>query len=117
ATHLFWQVDQPSRNDRVAEIVNAAWPTIVFVRTKHGADRLARQLGKLGIRAEAIHGNRSQGQRQRALDAFSGGRAHALVATDVAARGIHVDGVASVVHYDPPADHKDYIHRSGRTAR
>src|SRR5690606_9885952 len=64
-----------------------------------------------------IHGGLSQSQRNRSLDAFSTGRAHALIATDVAARGIHVDGVASVVHYDPPEDHKAYIHRSGRTAR
>ncbi len=68
-------------------------------------------------RAAPIHGGRSQSQRNRALEDFSKGRVHALVATDVAARGIHVDGVASVIHYDPPEDHKAYVHRSGRTAR
>lgn len=117
ATHLFWETERTDRNAAVADVVNAAWPSVVFVRTRHGADRLARQLGKLGIEAAAIHGNRSQSQRQRALDDFAANKVHALVATDVAARGIHVDGVSSVIHYDPPADHKDYIHRSGRTAR
>ena len=91
--------------------------TLFFVRTKHGADRLARQLTKAGVAAEAIHGNRNQSQRQRALDAFAAGHPRVLVATDVAARGIHVDDVELVVHFDPPNDHKDYLHRSGRTAR
>ena len=91
--------------------------TLVFVRTKHGADRLARQLSRAGTEAGAIHGNLAQNARQRALDAFAAGRTRVLVATDVAARGIHVDDVDLVVHYDPPADHKDYLHRSGRTAR
>jgi superfamily II DNA/RNA helicase len=91
--------------------------TLFFVRTKHGADRLARQLSKAGISAEAIHGNRTQKQRQRALDAFALGHPRVLVATDVAARGIHVDDVELVVHFDLPNDHKDYLHRSGRTAR
>ncbi len=88
-----------------------------FVRTKHGADRLAKQLDRAGVQAAAIHGDRSQSQRQRALDAFAAGHPRVLVATDVAARGIHVDGIELVVHFDPPADHKDYLHRSGRTAR
>ena len=117
ATHRFWTVDRADRNPIVAEVVNAAWPSIIFTRTRHGADRLARQLVKLGIETAPIHGGRSQSQRNRALDDFSKGRVHALVATDVAARGIHVDGVASVIHYDPPEDHKAYVHRSGRTAR
>ncbi|HWG14214.1 MAG TPA: DEAD/DEAH box helicase [Streptosporangiaceae bacterium] len=91
--------------------------TLFFVRTKHGADRLARQLTRDGVAAEAIHGNRTQKQRQRALDAFAVGHPRVLVATDVAARGIHVDDVELVVHFDPPNDHKDYLHRSGRTAR
>ncbi len=117
ATHRFWTVDRLERNPVVADIVNAAWPSIIFTRTRHGADRLAKQLGKLGFHAAPIHGGRSQSQRNRALDDFSKGRVHALVATDVAARGIHVDGVASVIHYDPPEDHKAYVHRSGRTAR
>ena len=117
ATHRFYDVERIDRNPVVADVVNAAWPSIVFTRTRHGADRLAKQLGKLGFQAAPIHGGRSQNQRNRALDDFSKGRVHALVATDVAARGIHVDGVASVIHYDPPEDHKTYVHRSGRTAR
>ncbi len=97
--------------------VNAEWPAVVFCRTKHGANRLAQQLGREGIDAVAIHGDRSQAQRQRALDEFSRGKVQALVATDVAARGIHVDEVACVVHFDPPEDEKTYVHRSGRTGR
>ena len=90
----------------------------MFCRTKHGADALAKQARAAPACASAaIHGNRSQGQRERALAAFASGKVEALVATDVAARGIHVDGVACVVHFDPPADVKDYMHRSGRTAR
>ena len=117
ATHLFWQVERSDRVALTTEVVDAAWPTIVFCRTRHGADRLAKQLGRGNVKAAAIHGARSQNQRTRALADFTDGRVHALVATDVAARGIHVDGVASVVHFDPPEDHKAYVHRSGRTAR
>ena len=98
-------------------LVPAAGPTIVFCRTRRGADRLTKQLEKHGVRADAIHGGRSQNQRDRALAAFTNGRVDALVATDVAARGIHVDGVACVVHFDTPEDEKAYLHRSGRTAR
>jgi superfamily II DNA/RNA helicase len=94
-----------------------AWPAIIFCRTRHGSDRLVKQLDRLGVQSVAIHGGLAQNQRNRALDAFASGRVHAMVATDVAARGIHVDGVESVVHYDPPEDHKAYVHRSGRTAR
>jgi len=117
ADHVFWKLDKNDRNDLIAQVVKVAWPSIIFTRTRHGADRLAKQLDRLGIEAAPIHGGLSQSQRNRALDNFSRARVHALVATDVAARGIHVDGVASVIHYDPPADHKDYTHRSGRTAR
>ena len=117
ATHRFVTVERTERNAVVADVVNGAWPSIVFTRTRHGADRLAKQLGKLGYKAAPIHGGLSQNSRQRALDNFAKGRVHALVATDVAARGIHVDGVASVIHYDPPEDHKTYVHRAGRTAR
>ena len=117
AHHVFWKTSQDERTQLTADIVNAAWPSIVFCRTRHGSDRLAKRLVKLGVKAVAIHGGRSQGQRTRALDEFTGNQAQVLVATDVAARGIHVDAVASVVHFDPPADHKDYVHRSGRTAR
>ena len=84
---------------------------------KHGAKALARQLNRSGVPAVELHGNLSQGQRTRSMDAFHSGRATTLVATDIAARGIHVDDVALVVHADPPAEHKAYLHRSGRTAR
>jgi superfamily II DNA/RNA helicase len=117
ATHVFWKAEREDRIQLTADIVKLAGPTIVFCRTKHGADQVAKKLEQRGVRSTAIHGNRSQGQRERALAAFSDGRFQALVATDVAARGIHVDSVACVVHYDPPADFKDYTHRSGRTAR
>ena len=91
--------------------------SLVFVRTKRGADRLVEQLGKEGIAAAAIHGDLRQSNRERALADFSSGKLPVLVATDVAARGLHIDGVDVVVHYDPPEDHKAYLHRSGRTAR
>ena len=100
-----------------AEMASRPARTLFFVRTKHGADRLAKQLERAGVSAAAIHGDRNQNQRQRALDAFAAGHPRVLVATDVAARGIHVDGIELVVHFDPPNDHKDYLHRSGRTAR
>jgi len=99
------------------EIAGRPSRTLVFVRTKHGADRLARQFSRSGVPAAAIHGNLNQNQRQRALAGFAAGHPRVLVATDVAARGIHVDDVELVVHFDPPNDHKDYLHRSGRTAR
>jgi superfamily II DNA/RNA helicase len=115
--HHFWLCERPERVALLAQIVDRLGPTVVFSRTKHGSDRIAKQLGNAGIKAAAIHGNRSQAQRERALEAFHRGDVQALVATDVAARGIHVDGVMGVVHFDLPADHKDYIHRSGRTGR
>ncbi len=117
ATHLFWKSDRTERIDVAADAVTAVWPAIIFCRTRHGSDRLAKQLGKRGVKAAAIHGGRSQAQRTRALKDFSNNKVEALVATDVAARGIHVDGVALVLHFDPPEDHKTYIHRAGRTAR
>ncbi len=117
ARHHFWLVQHEDRVQHTADVVDTAGRSIVFTRTRHGADRLARQLAKEGIGAVAMHGGRSQNQRNRALQAFSSGRAQALIATDVAARGIHVDAVASVIHFDPPGDSKDYLHRSGRTAR
>ncbi len=117
AHHIFWKVDQSDRVDATAAAIDAAWPAVVFTRTRHGADRLCKALRKKDLWVAVIHGGKSQNQRNRALEEFTSGRAHALVATDVAARGIHVDGVAAVIHYDPPEDHKTYIHRSGRTAR
>lgn len=117
ASHLFWKSTKEERTSLTTDAINAVWPAIVFSRTRHGADRIAKQLGRAGVKAVAIHGGRSQGQRTRALADFSQNRVQALIATDVAARGIHVDGVALVVHFDPPEDHKTYVHRSGRTAR
>ncbi len=115
--HVFWPAERADRRRLTAEIVQRTGPAIVFTRTKHGADRLARQLRQDGVETAAIHGDRSQSQRERALARFSEGRVGTLVATDVAARGIHVDNVATVVHYDQPATGKDYVHRSGRTGR
>ncbi len=115
--HLFWRLDLDQRSDVAARIAAACGPTIIFCRTRHGSDRVAKQIAKFGVRTEAIHGARSQSQRTAALAAFSSGRAQALIATDVAARGIHVDGVACVIHFDPPEDSKAYTHRSGRTGR
>lgn len=117
ADHLFWTVSRTDRIRVTAETVDAAGSTIVFCRTRHGCDRLVRQLHRNGIRAAAIHGKRSQNQRTRALEDFATGRIQALVATDVVARGIHVEDVRAIVHFDLPADHKAYLHRSGRTAR
>jgi superfamily II DNA/RNA helicase len=116
-THHFWQIRHEDRVDHARDAIVAAGPTIVFTRTRHGADRLAKQLDRAGVQTAAIHGGRSQNQRTRALDDFASGRVRALIATDVAARGIHVDGVECVVHFDPPEDDKTYLHRSGRTAR
>ncbi len=90
---------------------------IVFTRTKHGADRVVRQLGQQGLAAEAIHGNKSQGQRERALAAFRDGKIRTLIATDIAARGIDVDGITHVINYDLPNVPESYVHRIGRTAR
>jgi superfamily II DNA/RNA helicase len=117
AEHRFETIAPDRRVTRVAEVVGAEGPTIVFCRTRHGADKVARRLGQAGVRAASIHGGLSQSKRDRALAAFANGTVRALVATDVAARGIHVDDVACVVHFDPPVDAKTYLHRSGRTAR
>lgn len=117
ARHHFWGIQHHDRVRYTADVIAEAGRSIVFTRTRRGADRLTRQLARLGIGAVALHGGRSQRQRSRALAAFSSGSAPALIATDVAARGIHVDAVESVIHFDPPADAKDYLHRSGRTAR
>jgi superfamily II DNA/RNA helicase len=116
-THHFWTVAREARVGLTADIINRAGSTIVFTRTRHGADRVTRQLARYGVKAVPIHGRRSQAQRDQALKQFSTGRAPALIATDVAARGIHVDAVGCVVHFDLPDDPKDYVHRSGRTGR
>jgi superfamily II DNA/RNA helicase len=115
--HLFWRLESTRRVQVASELIQAAGRTIVFCRTRRGADRVAKQLEGTGATAAAIHGSRTQNQRNRALKSFSDGNVEALVATDVAARGIHIDGVACVLHFDPPIDDKTYVHRSGRTAR
>jgi len=101
----------------VRELVSGQGRTLAFTRTKHGAKKLAKQLTAAGVPAVDLHGNLSQNARQRNLAAFSDGSVRVLVATDIAARGIHVDDIGLVVHVDPPAEHKAYLHRSGRTAR
>jgi superfamily II DNA/RNA helicase len=116
-SHRFEAVDPSDRVRRCATILGPADRAVVFVRTRHGADRVSRQLARHGVRTATIHGDRSQNQRHQALAAFRSGQVQALVATDVAARGIHVDGVTCVVHFDLPSDPSDYVHRSGRTAR
>ena len=115
--HHFVETVREKRVDLTRDLVVEHGSTIVFCRTKRGADRVAKQLTKAGVSAVAIHGDRSQGQRDRALASFQRRKVQALVATDVAARGIHVDDVGCVVHFDIPADAKDYLHRSGRTGR
>jgi superfamily II DNA/RNA helicase len=109
-----------SREQRVpvlVDLTSAPGRTVVFTRTKHGAKALARQLNKSGVPTVDLHGNLSQNARTRNMEAFHSGSATTLVATDIAARGIHVDDVSLVVHADPPVEHKAYLHRSGRTAR
>ena len=115
--HRFLQVHQMDKVKVAAAICRPQDKVLVFVRTKRGADRLVEQFEKEGIRAAAIHGDLRQVNRERALADFSPGKLHVLVATDVAARGLHIEGVDVVIHYDPPEDHKAYLHRSGRTAR
>ena len=91
--------------------------TLVFVRTRRGADRLAKKLAFHQVEAVAMHGDLSQGQRQRALRRFESGKVQVLVATDVAARGLDIDDIAHVINYDPPEEDKGYVHRTGRTGR
>ncbi|HEV2426820.1 MAG TPA: DEAD/DEAH box helicase, partial [Acidimicrobiales bacterium] len=115
--HHFLNVHQLDRVKVAAAICRSFGKTLIFTRTKRGADRLVEQRGKEGVRAAAIHGDLRQSQREKALADFSGDRLPVLVATDVAARGLHIDGVDCVMHFDPPEDQKAYLHRSGRTAR
>lgn len=116
-THRFVQVHEMDKVKVVARIAHAANRTLVFTNTKHQADRVAGKLTDLGTDANPIHGDLRQNHRERALAEFSNGKVPVLIATDVAARGIHVDDIDVVIHYDPPQDHKTYLHRSGRTAR
>ena len=115
--HHVLHVHRDHRVAVLADLASAPGRMIVFTRTKHGAKNLARQLNQRGVPTVELHGNLAQNARTRNMEAFHSGRASTLVATDIAARGIHVDDVALVVHADPPAEHKAYLHRSGRTAR
>lgn len=117
STHYFWRTDSSERVALVTRIVSVHRAAMVFCRTKRGVDRLVKHLKMSGLDVGAIHGDRSQAQRDQALEAFKSQRLQVLVGTDVAARGIHVDGVDCVVHFDPPEDEKAYVHRSGRTGR
>lgn len=115
--HHVLRMPREHRVPVLVDLTSAPGRTVVFTRTKHGAKALARQLNKSGVPSVELHGNLSQNARTRNMDAFHSGKATTLVATDIAARGIHVDDVSLVVHADPPAEHKAYLHRSGRTAR
>jgi superfamily II DNA/RNA helicase len=117
-THHVFEVDTPeAKNDLVRALASGKGRSILFMRTKHHAKRLAKKLTEQGIPAVDLHGNLSQPQRDRNLKAFGDGSVRVMVATDVAARGVHIDDVELVVHVDPPTEHKAYLHRSGRTAR
>ena len=117
-THHVFEVDgAESKTELVRTLASGTGRRILFMRTKHHAKKLAKQLTDAGIPSVDLHGNLSQVARDRNLAAFSAGDVKVLVATDVAARGVHVDDIELVIHVDPPAEHKAYLHRSGRTAR
>jgi superfamily II DNA/RNA helicase len=116
-THHVFRVDAADKGRIVQELASGLGRSVLFTRTKHQAKKLAKQLTAAGVPAVDLHGNLSQNARERNLEAFTTGTTRVLCATDIAARGIHVDDVAIVVHVDPPAEHKAYLHRSGRTAR
>src|SRR3954471_7539262 len=115
--HHVLHVHRDHRVSVLVDLTSAPGRTVVFTRTKHGAKNLAKQLNSRGVPTVELHGNLAQNARTRNMEAFHSGKATTLVATDIAARGIHVDDVSLVVHADPPAEHKAYLHRSGRTAR
>jgi superfamily II DNA/RNA helicase len=116
--HRFVPVDREGRFDALLDALRADRErALVFVRTKRGADRLTKRLVAAGVDAVAMHGDKTQGQRERALARFGSGDADTLVATDVAARGLDVDGISHVINFDPPEDREGYVHRVGRTAR
>jgi ATP-dependent RNA helicase RhlE len=117
--HRFLAVERDDRLDALVDELDASGRdrALVFVRTKRGADRLVRRLSSQGVEAVAMHGDKTQRQREKALAAFEAGRIDTLVATDVAARGIDVDGISHVINFDPPADREGYVHRIGRTGR
>ncbi len=116
-SHHVLVVSADDKADVTAHVANREGRSILFVRTKHGADRMAKSLRSKGVLAASLHGDKTQSARTKVLDQFRDGTVPVLVATDVAARGIHVDDVGLVLHVDPPASSKDYLHRSGRTAR
>lgn len=116
-THHVLGVSAADKPTVIRELAGGLDRSLLFTRTKHGAKKLAKQLTMGGIPAVELHGNLSQNARERNLASFADGSTRVLVATDIAARGIHVDEIALVVHVDPPAEHKAYLHRSGRTAR
>jgi superfamily II DNA/RNA helicase len=115
--HVFGVADLTAKNELVRALASGTGRRILFMRTKHQAKKLARSLTESGIPAADLQGNLSQANRERNLAAFGAGEIRVLVATDVAARGVHVDDIELVVHVDPPTEHKAYLHRSGRTAR
>jgi ATP-dependent RNA helicase RhlE len=116
--HRFVAVERDERIDALlGELRGERDLALVFVRTKRGVDRLVKRLGREGVNVVGMHGDKSQGQRERALASFEAFRADTLVATDVAARGIDVDGISHVINFDPPADRDGYVHRVGRTGR
>ena len=116
-SHHVLILEQAHKDLITAQIAARKGKSIFFVRTKHGADKLTKKMNEVGVAVGALHGGKTQAQRSRVLEAFKSGKTTALVATDVAARGIHVDDVSLVVHVDAPENHKDYLHRAGRTAR
>ena len=116
-THHLLTVTPADRVKVLATLASGESRVLIFTRTKHGASKLARDLARAGTAVAELHGDLTQGARTRNLAAFASGEVRALVATDIAARGIHVDGIDLVIHADPPAEHKAYVHRSGRTAR
>src|ERR1035437_8485322 len=116
-SHHIFHVRADARLPVLVDLTSAPGRTMIFTRTKHGAKKLSKQLNASGIPTVELHGNLSQTARTRNMDAFQAGKATTLVATDIAARGIHVDDVNLVIHADPPVEHKAYLHRSGRTAR
>ncbi len=115
--HRFLAVERDDRLDALVGQLTDTEMALIFVRTKRGADRLVKRLAREGVSAVAMHGDKSQNQRERALAAFENGRVNTLVATDVAARGIDVEGISHVINFDPPADREGYVHRIGRTGR
>jgi ATP-dependent RNA helicase RhlE len=115
--HRFLAVERDDRLDALVGALDASDMALVFVRTKRGADRLVRRLSREGVEAVAMHGDKSQRQREKALAAFEAGRVDTLVATDVASRGIDVEGISHVINFDPPEDREGYVHRVGRTGR